>query len=235
MWMLIFMGLPLLTLAYIGWHFWCLLPLSALWRALIICVMVGCFLLTFANFSRSTDGMPMPLAVTCYEVANSSLIILLYLFMLFLVLDLGRLVRLIPRTLLYNNWTTVIAIVVLMTAVFTYGYLHYKHKYREEINLTTKKPMAKPLKLVMMSDLHLGYHNRRAELHRWVEMINKEHADAVLIAGDIIDMSIRPLKEEKMFEEFKLLNAPVFACLGNHEYYSGEPSSQSCSTTSPTT
>ena len=68
MWMLIFMGLPLLTLAYIGWHFWCLLPLSALWRALIICVMVGCFLLTFANFSRSTDGMPMPLAVTCYEV-----------------------------------------------------------------------------------------------------------------------------------------------------------------------
>ena len=226
MWMLIFMGLPLLTLAYIGWHFWCLLPLSALWRALIICVMVGCFLLTFANFSRSTDGMPMPLAVTCYEVANSSLIILLYLFMLFLVLDLGRLVRLIPRTLLYNNWTTVIAIVVLMTAVFTYGYLHYKHKYREEINLTTKKPMAKPLKLVMMSDLHLGYHNRRAELHRWVEMINKEHADAVLIAGDIIDMSIRPLKEEKMFEEFKLLNAPVFACLGNHEYYSGEPDAQ---------
>ena len=226
MWMLLFMGLPLLTLAYIGWHFWCLLPLSALWRALIICVMVGCFLLTFANFSRSTDGMPMPLAVTCYEVANSSLIILLYLFMLFLVLDLGRLVRLIPRTLLYNNWTTVIAIVVLMTAVFTYGYLHYKHKYREEINLTTKKPMAKPLKLVMMSDLHLGYHNRRAELHRWVEMINEEHADAVLIAGDIIDMSIRPLKEEKMFEEFKLLNAPVFACLGNHEYYSGEPDAQ---------
>lgn len=226
MWMLLFMGLPLLAIGYIGWHLWCLLPLSAIWKTVVIIVMAGCFLLTFANFSRSTDGMPMPVAITCYEVANSSLIILLYLFMLFLVLDLGRLVRLLPRTILYNNWGTTIGIVVLMTVIFTYGYFHYKHKYREDIRLTTEKSMAKPIKLVMMSDLHLGYHNRREELRRWVDMMNEEHADAILIAGDIIDMSIRPLKEEKMYEEFKRLNAPVYACLGNHEYYSGEPDAQ---------
>ncbi len=226
MWMLLFMGLPLLAIGYIGWHLWCLLPLSAIWKTVVIIVMAGCFLLTFANFSRSTDGMPMPVAVTCYEVANSSLFILLYLFMLFLVLDLGRLIRLLPRTILYNNWGTTIGIVVLMTVIFTYGYFHYKHKYREDIRLTTEKSMAKPIKLVMMSDLHLGYHNRREELRRWVDMMNEEHADAILIAGDIIDMSIRPLKEEKMYEEFKRLNAPVYACLGNHEYYSGEPDAQ---------
>jgi predicted MPP superfamily phosphohydrolase len=224
--MLLFMGLPLLAIGYIGWHLWCLLPLSAIWKTVVIIVMAGCFLLTFANFSRSTDGMPMPVAVTCYEVANSSLFILLYLFMLFLVLDLGRLVRILPRTILYNNWGTTISIVVLMTVIFTYGYFHYKHKYREDIRLTTEKSMAKPIKLVMMSDLHLGYHNRREELRRWVDMMNEEHADAILIAGDIIDMSIRPLKEEKMYEEFKRLNAPVYACLGNHEYYSGEPDAQ---------
>ena len=226
MWMLLFMGLPLLAIGYIGWHLWCLLPLSAIWKTVVIIVMAGCFLLTFANFSRSTDGMPMPVAITCYEVANSSLFILLYLFMLFLVLDLGRLIRLLPRTILYNNWGTTIGIVVLMTVIFTYGYFHYKHKYREDIRLTTEKSMAKPIKLVMMSDLHLGYHNRREELRRWVDMMNEEHADAILIAGDIIDMSIRPLKEEKMYEEFKRLNAPVYACLGNHEYYSGEPDAQ---------
>lgn len=226
MWMLLFMGLPLLAIGYIGWHLWCLLPLSAIWKTVVIIVMAGCFLLTFANFSRSTDGMPMPVAITCYEVANSSLFILLYLFMLFLVLDLGRLIRLLPRTILYNNWGTTIGIVVLMTVIFTYGYFHYKHKYREDIRLTTEKSMAKPIKLVMISDLHLGYHNRREELRRWVDMMNEEHADAILIAGDIIDMSIRPLKEEKMYEEFKRLNAPVYACLGNHEYYSGEPDAQ---------
>ena len=226
MWMFLFFVMPFIAIGYIGWHIWCLLPLSAVWKTLVILVMTGCFLLTFANFSRSTDGMPMPAAIFCYEVANSSLIILLYLFMLFLVLDLGRLVRILPRTILYNNWGTTIGIVVLMTVIFTYGYFHYKHKYREDIRLTTEKSMAKPIKLVMMSDLHLGYHNRREELHRWVDMMNEEHADAILIAGDIIDMSMRPLKEEKMYEEFKLLNAPVYACLGNHEYYSGEPDAQ---------
>ncbi len=226
MWMFLFFVMPFIAIGYIGWHIWCLLPLSAVWKTLVIIVMTGCFLLTFANFSRSTDGMPMPVAITCYEVANSSLIILLYLFMLFLMLDLGRLIRLLPRTILYNNWGTTIGIVVLMTVIFTYGYFHYKHKYREDIRLTTEKSMAKPIKLVMMSDLHLGYHNRREELRRWVDMMNEEHADAILIAGDIIDMSIRPLKEEKMYEEFKRLNAPVYACLGNHEYYSGEPDAQ---------
>ena len=57
-------------------------------------------------------------------------------------------------------------------------------------------------------------------------MINDEHADVILIAGDIIDMSMRPLKEERMFEEFHRFNAPVYACIGNHEYYSGEPEAQ---------
>ena len=226
MWMLLFWVLPLVALSYIGWHIWCLLPLRTLWKTAIIAVMVGTFLLTFANFSRSTDSMPMPVAVWCYQIANSSLIILLYLFILFLVLDLGRLVRLVPRTLLYNNWTTTCGIIIVMTGLFVYGYLHYKHKYREEIHLTTEKPLAKPIKLVMMSDLHLGYHNRREELHRWIDLINKENPDAILIAGDIIDGSIRPLREQQMHEEFRRLNAPVYACLGNHEYYSGEPDAQ---------
>ena len=42
----------------------------------------------------------------------------------------------------------------------------------------------------------------------------------ILIAGDIIDISIRPIEEEKMAEEFRRLSAPIYACLGNHEYFS---------------
>jgi predicted MPP superfamily phosphohydrolase len=53
-------------------------------------------------------------------------------------------------------------------------------------------------------------------------MINEEKPDFILIAGDIIDGSIRPLMEERMTEEFRRLKAPVYACLGNHEYFSGE-------------
>lgn len=223
--MLLFTVLPLLAITYISWHVWCLLPLSRIWKTLFIILIASSFLLIFAGFWRTTDRMPMPLAVAVYEIGTSSVFILLYLFMLFLVLDLGRLVRLLPRTLLYNNGWMAGGIALFMFGLFLYGHLHYKHKYRQEITLTSEK-VSKPIKLVMMSDMHLGYHNRREELHRWVDMINKEQPDLILIAGDIIDGSIRPLKEEKMHEEFRRLKAPVYACIGNHEYYSGELGAQ---------
>ena len=78
----------------------------------------------------------------------------------------------------------------------------------------------------MLSDLHIGYHNTRAELSRWVDIINSEKPDYVLIAGDIIDMSMRPLIEERMADEFHRIKAPVYACLGNHEFFSGESQAQ---------
>ena len=223
MWILTFSLLPLMALAYIGWHVWCLLPLSWIWKVLILALMTGAFLLLFTGFWRMTDRMPMPLAIAVYEIGTSSIIILLYLFMVFLLLDIGRLLHLLPRTLFYNNWWTVGGIALGMFVLFLYGYLHYQHKHREEIQLSTEKQLSKPMKIVAMSDLHIGYHNRRNELHRWVEMINAEQPDLILIAGDIIDGSMRPVIEQQMHEEFKLLKAPVYACIGNHEYYSGEP------------
>ena len=225
MWMLLFTVLPLLAITYISWHIWCLLPLSWVWKTLIIIMLAGSFFLMFAGIWRSTDQMPMSLAVTVYEVGTSSVFILLYLFMIFLVLDLGRLLRIVSRTLLYNNWWTAGGLAIFMFGLFLYGHLHYKHKYRQEVMLTSEK-VSKPVKLVMMSDLHLGYHNRRDELHRWVDMINAEKPDLVLIAGDIIDGSMRPLKEQKMHEEFRRIKAPIYACIGNHEYYSGESGAQ---------
>jgi len=224
-WMFIFMVLPFLAMAYVGWHVWCLLPLAWGWRLAVVAVMVLTFLLLFAGIRRSTDAMPMPLATTVYEVGTSSLIILLYLFMLFILLDLGRLVHLLSRTLLYNNWWTTGAITLFMVGLFVYANLHYQHKYREELTIETDK-VDRPLRIVLMSDLHLGYHNQRDELHRWVDIVNSERPDLVLIAGDIIDGSMRPLKEQRMHEEFHRLQAPVYACLGNHEYYSGEPDAQ---------
>ena len=74
--------------------------------------------------------------------------------------------------------------------------------------------------------LHMIKIDGLEELHRWIDMINAEHPDLVLIAGDIIDGSMRPLREEKMYEEFQRIKAPIYACLGNHEYYSGEPDAQ---------
>lgn len=226
MWMLIFMVLPLLAVVYIGWHVWAILPVSRLWKTVIVMLMVGCFLLLFFGLRRQTDNYSLPVAQVLYEVGTSSVFVLLYLVIIFLVLDLGRLVHLVPRTLLYHNWQMALGIFVLLFAVFLYGNIHYYNKVREELTVTTAKQLNRPLRLVLLSDLHLGYHNPRKELARWVDMINAERPDLVLVAGDIIDMSIRPLIEENMAEEMRRIGAPVYACLGNHEYYTGEPLAQ---------
>ena len=221
MWMIIFFLLPLLGLAYCGWHVWALLPLPRLWRAIIVGLCIGSFLLMFLNLSRQTDRMPLWVARLCYDVGNSSLFVMLYLVIFFLVLDLGRLVRLVPGAWLHHNFYTSVILIVGLFFIFLLGNMNYRHKVREELQVTTTKSFSRPLRLVMASDLHLGYHNPRRELARWVDMINAEQPDVVLIAGDIIDMSMRPLVEERMAEEFHRLQAPVFACLGNHEYFSG--------------
>ena len=226
MWMILFMALPLLAIVYIAWHVWALLPLPALWKSLIIAVGILCFLLLFLNFGRKFESLPLPVAQAAYEIGTSSIIVMLYLVMLFLVLDLGRLVHLVPKTLLYHNWQMALGIFVFLFAVFLYGNIHYYNKVRVPLELKSSKPLPREYKVVMASDLHLGYHNPCKELARWVDMINAEQPDFILIAGDIIDGSMRPLIEEKMAEEFHRLKAPVYACLGNHEYYAGNPEAQ---------
>lgn len=226
MWMIIFLLLPILALGYVGWHIWTLVPLPAAFRTVLLILLGGSFLLLFCNLSRAIDGMPLWLARIVYDVGNSSIFVLLYLTIIFLLLDLGRIIQLVPRELLHHSFYTTAAIVVILAAVFLYGNIHYHHKKRIPLTLQSNKPLAHPLKLVMMSDLHLGYHNPRRELSRWVDMINSERPDMVLIAGDIIDMSMRPLIDENMAEEIQRIEAPVYACLGNHEYYTGEPKAQ---------
>ena len=226
MWMIIFLILPFMAIAYVGWHIWTLVPLPRIWRAAIIGAGVLSFMLMFLNIRHTIDKMPLWMAQWSYDIGNSAIFILLYLVITFLVLDLGRLAHLVPREWLHQNVYTTIIVTLGIFAIFLFGNICYKYKVREELTLTTDKPLERPLRLVMMSDLHLGYHNPRKELHRWVDLINSEHPDYVLIAGDIIDMSIRPLIEEDMASEFRRIEAPVYACLGNHEYYSGEPQAQ---------
>lgn len=219
--MLIFMLLPLLGNVYVLWHVWRILPLPSWAKVVVVTLMVFAFLLLFVGFSRHVH-LSMPLATLVYEIGTSWLIILLYLFMAFLLLDIGRWVHLVPATFLKNSWSGTLAVTAFMFIIFLYGNIHYHQKVRQPLTLTTGKTLSRKMKVVMLSDLHLGYHNRRSEFAKWVDKINEEKADLILVAGDIIDKNIQPLEEQEMHQEFLRLNAPVVACLGNHEYYGGE-------------
>lgn len=229
-WLIIFLVLPLIGATYTAWRIWHVLPFANGWRWAVIALFMALFCSMFIGFSGAIEKMPLNAATVAYEVGNSFIFILLYLVMIFLALDLGRLLHLVPKAWLVSNGNTSLGILAVMFLVFVYGNIHYNNKVREQIDIKTDKKVAlngkSAAKIVLLSDLHLGYHNRRSEFKRWANMINAEQPDLVLIAGDIIDISVRPLLEERVAEEFHRLKAPVYACLGNHEYYSGEPLAQ---------
>ena len=237
MWMIIFFVLPIVGLSYVLWHIWQMLPWSNPWRWTAVGIALACFLTMFLGFSGAIERMPLDVASVVYEIGNSAIFVLLYLVMIFLVLDLGRAVHLIPKAWLFGNGYTSLGVFAVMLAIFGYGNAYYYNKVRQPLEIKTDKVISleedspksfgkATTKIVLLSDLHLGYHNRRSEFKKWVDLINAEHPDLILIGGDIIDSSVRPLLEENVTEEFHCLKAPVYACLGNHEYYSGEPKAQ---------
>lgn len=75
------------------------------------------------------------------------------------------------------------------------------------------------LKLVFLSDLHLGYIVDHVYLERLVEEINTLTPDMVLIGGDIIDDDLTPFIEQNMAQALAKIEARygVYAVLGNHD------------------
>ena len=209
---------------YVAHCIYRVVPLPEGWKraiAIIFCLPLACFVLLRTRYH---SYLPMELAASIYVIGNSWLIFFLYVLLMFVLLKLLQLCKVLPKGFLKDNWTATAIVFVTVIALLIYGGIHYNHKYREEIDITSPK-IEKPLKVVLASDLHIGYHNRRPELARWVDIINAEQPDLVLFAGDIVDRSLRALQDDDDAAEFRRIKAPVYACLGNHEYYADADSS----------
>lgn len=216
----------LILIAWTAWRLWRILPFPSWGKYLATGLYLLCFALIFPHY-RFGENMPMWMAVATYEISTSWMIAFLYALIIFAVLSLGRLLHIVPASFLKDSVAGTCTVLGIIAVLLVYGNIHYHHKYRQTLDIVTDKPLEKPLTIVMASDLHIGYHNRRKELARWVDLIEAEHPDLVLIAGDIIDHSMRPVREEGCDGEFRRIGAPVYACLGNHEYISGRDGSES--------
>ena len=103
-WIIVFLLVLLLGCGYVSWHVWQILPLAVVGKWIVVGALLLCIVCFFTNFILGLDNKPMPIAITLYEVGNSAVFVGLYLLLLFLVLDLGRLLHLVPRSFLYNSW-----------------------------------------------------------------------------------------------------------------------------------
>jgi len=186
----------------------------------LITMVVSSF---FAGFlGRNT--FPVPLASFTYQLGTSWFFISIYLLMIFLLLDLLRITHLFPMNkMLVGNWWTLGVLTALLTIIMGSGYLRYTQKEKVELSISIHKEQIAPLKIVALSDLHLGFTIGKKELEKWIELINKENPDMVLIVGDIIDNNTRYLFEQNMAATFKKIKTKygIYAAIGNHEYIGG--------------
>ena len=217
--------LLLLSNAYVLLRIWQILPVGTAWKIAVLGVWLLCLCGVYAGFSNAWSRLPLPLGTAAYEISNTWMIVFLYALIAFVLLDLGRLVRLVPADFLKASAEGSVAVFGVIAVVLLAGNIHYKHKYREEIDIATPK-LSAPVTVVLASDLHVGYHNRRKELARWIDLINAEQPDLVLLGGDIIDRDLGPVLAGDYAAEFRRLRAPVYTCPGNHEYYSGMPEAE---------
>ena len=115
-----------------------------------------------------------------------------------------------------------ITYILFFATIISYGsYMAFSPVVRyDQVNID-KKADLDSLKILMVSDTHLGPIVRSGHLEKLARIVEKEQPDIVLIPGDIIDDQIDIFNEENMIEIFREMEPPlgVYASPGNHDYY----------------
>lgn len=112
---------------------------------------------------------------------------------------------------------------IFSVIICVYGYCEAKDIRTEMIEIKTSKipKGVGRLRIVQISDLHLGLIIRKERLKRILDEVKKANPDLLVSTGDLVDGQINRL--EGIAELLKEINPLYgkFAVTGNHEFYAG--------------
>ena len=88
-------------------------------------------------------------------------------------------------------------------------------------SITIDKPLDKPLRIGMASDMHLGSLFGAKMLDKLTAIMQQENVDIILLPGDLMDDNVEAYRAENMQPHLEKLRAPlgVYATLGNHDLF----------------
>ena len=91
------------------------------------------------------------------------------------------------------------------------------------LTIQVDKALPTPVRLAVVSDLHLGFFVGRRQLGKLGALLDDHNVDLMLMPGDIMDDDTLHFNSEAMAESFaRAINTPRFgtvASLGNHDLY----------------
>lgn len=115
------------------------------------------------------------------------------------------------------------AILLIAGALGSYGLLEAKRLRLERVRIETPSlpPGVERLRIVQISDLHLGLLSRGGTARKVADAIAALEPDLLVATGDVVDAQINHI--EGMADSLSALHPPwgKFAVTGNHEVYAG--------------
>ncbi|MBO4245002.1 MAG: metallophosphoesterase [Bacteroidales bacterium] len=226
---LFFVALFFGAIIYIYMRMRCAMPPhNTVWGVaarILYIVLCACFFVGFA-LQRNHMVLSQPFTLT----GNWMLAAALYLFLIFFVIDLARIVnsftfkaewltfRYRPGDTKAEFFATVVGIVCALILII--GYFNAHNPTRREITLKTEKNIERGFKFILISDVHLGMVNSDKFFNTLANRINAEDADFVVIAGDFFDGDPQPVLYSHADSILRTIKTRygIYAVNGNHEW-----------------
>ncbi len=215
--------------SYVWVRGWNSLTAGSIARPIYLATMIACFLALLGGMIFG-NLMPMSLARFISFVGFTYIIVFVYLMCVFLMVDIVRIanyfVRFFPSGMAAFRLWTMVGTLVITTIALVVGNYKFNHPEIVRLNLSVDNPTQnKELTIVAASDIHLGISIEKKRLQSYVKLINDQHPDIVLLAGDISDRSMIPVVLQNMDEELRAIKSKygTFAINGNHEHYAEKP------------
>ena len=210
--------------AFVCWRLVWPLPLAIHWKfALCAPIMAGALKLLLFRLIRGTfsiNSLPdwLILASAWWNVA------VMALFFLLLALWLVQLLVVCFGTCLPMGSKSALAFLFAAMLLSLYGVWQGTAGpvlRQFDLPLADLPPELEGLRIVHITDMHIGplFHAERTE--ELVTRMNALEPDLVLITGDIVDGSVQEACADAAPLGKLRARHGVWACLGNHEYYSG--------------
>lgn len=120
---------------------------------------------------------------------------------------------------------TVLILAAFPLALAIEGYAIHEARFPlvERVTLNTSKlPQGRDrLRIVQITDLHLGCMMDRTRVNRIIDIVQAQHPDLLIATGDLVDGYI-PHRDHTA-ERLSKIKAPLgkYAVIGNHEHYVG--------------
>jgi predicted MPP superfamily phosphohydrolase len=229
----VFISIMILTIFAINGFAWMrgwqAIPAGSVFRTIFLGTMVGLYLTFLVGMFLGGNMSPTIGKVVTF-IGFTYFLFVIYLLLSFLLVDIVRLINYFVHfapagMVLFRQWALVCSLIVILL-VMIWGNYNFNHPKIVKLQMESNKPKQnKQLKIVMVSDLHLGVSIDKQRLKGFVKLINSQNPDVVLMAGDVSDRLMEPVIRQNMAEELRLIKTKlgVFAINGNHEHYAEKP------------